>query len=390
MTAVLAGPDDAPRIVESLRAARRVGVDTEFHAERRFVPELYLVQLQVDDGPTWIVDPLHGDLVARIAPALREVPWVVHAGEQDLRVLSVALGGLPDRIDDTQIAAGLLSTHWPAPYAALVEEHLGQKLDKGETLSDWSRRPLTPAQLGYAALDVQLLIPLWDALERRLDALGRTAIAAAACAEARRLAVDPPDDSDAFRSLPAVPALPPAQLLVLQELAAWRLERARATNQPVRAVMADGVLVDLARRQPLSAGSLLANRRLPRGLARDAEELVERIGRARRRPEWAIPAVVRRRTAEWRATQWLQVWAESLGEERSFAAGLVLPRPLIERIVLERPADRPALQPILGWREPLVGDEMQLALEGRIALRLVARDVAREGRPPEDPPRDRS
>jgi ribonuclease D len=385
VTAVLAAADDAPRVVASLRGARRVAIDTEFHAERRFLPELYLVQVQVDAGPTWILDPLHGDLVAQVAEALLAVPWVVHAGEQDLRVLSAALGGLPERVDDTQIAAGLLSDHFPAPYAALVQEHLGRSLEKGETLSDWSRRPLTPAQLEYSALDVQLLLPLWDALEARLAAAGRLDVARAACDEARRAGADGPDDADAYRQLPAAPTLAPSQLLVLQELAIWRLQRARATNQPVRTVLGDGVLVDLARRQPLSTGALLANRRLPRSLARDAAELVERIGRARERPESAIGPVVRRRTAAWRAAGWIQLWAEHDGAARGFAAGLVLPRTVVERIVVEKP-DRDGLRAALGWRDALVGDSLAAALAGNIALNLVDGEVHTSAAPNGDPP----
>jgi ribonuclease D len=374
VTAILAHSGDAGRIAESLRGARRIAIDTEFHAERRYLPELYLVQLHVDrgepGGPTWIVDPLDGDLLARVAPDLLAVPWIVHGGEQDLRVLSVALGGLPDQVDDTQIAAGLLSDHWPAPYASLVEHHLGTTLEKGETLSDWSKRPLTPAQLTYAALDVELLIPLWDRLAARLAERGRTELARRACDEARAVGLDGPDDGEAFRALPVVPTMAPEQLLVLQELAAWRLERARATNQPVRAVLSDGVLMDLARRQPTTTGALLANRRLPRGMARDAPELIERIARARNRPGWAIPKVVRRRTAEWRAAQWLQVWAEDLGAEREFAAGLVLPRPLIERLVLDPPASRDDLSRALGWRDPLLGDDLHRAQRGDVSLSL--------------------
>ncbi|MEQ1564969.1 MAG: HRDC domain-containing protein [Myxococcota bacterium] len=379
MTAILASNDDAARVEASIRGARRIAIDTEFHAERRYVPELYLVQVQVDGGPTWIVDPLGGDLLQRIGPALLSVPWVVHAGEQDLRVLSVALGGLPDHIDDTQLAAGLVSEAYPAAYAALVSEYLGVQVDKGETLSDWSRRPLSASQLSYAALDVQLLLQLWDALAAKLDAAGRTAIAAAACAEARRVGLEGQDDAEAFRSLPAIAALDETQLLVVQELSAWRMERARATNQPPRTILGDGVVVDLARRQPASVGALLANRRLPRSIARDADDLVERIGRARNRPPSAVPPVVRRRTAAWRAAQWVQLWAEAEGAARGFGGGLVAPRHLVEQIVLATPS-RTELAGILGWRDPLIGDGLAAALGGEVSLRLSGSSVRVEGR----------
>lgn len=377
---IVAAPRDADALIESLHGTPRVAIDTEFHAERRFLPELYLVQIQVDGGPTWIVDPFHQELILQIAPALKSVPWVVHAGEQDLRVLEVALGGLTTEVSDTQIAAGLVTPDWPASYASLVERYVGEVLEKGETLSDWSRRPLSPAQLAYAAADVKLLLPLWDALAQDLDRLGRTELARRAFAESLRVAGAPPDDSDAFRTLPAAPALQPAQLLVLQELSSWRNERARATNQPVRTVLSDGVLVDLARRQPATVAALLANRRLPRSIARDAEDLVERIARARQRPEWAVPKVLRKRTPEWRAAQWIQLWADVVGEETRFAGSLALPRPLVERIVLEAHGDRDVLRALLGWRDDLIGEDLHRVLNGAVALSFDGRDVLRGAR----------
>jgi ribonuclease D len=376
----LAGPGDVRTLIQSLQSARRVGVDTEFHAERRFLPELFLVQLRIDAGEaepsTWIVDPRQPQVLSQIGEALRAVPWVVHAGEQDLRVLHDALGGLPSTVLDTQIAAGLVGSHWPAPYAALVQHWLGQTLDKAETLSDWSRRPLTPAQLAYAALDVDLLLLLWDRLEAELKSRGRLELALAACQEARDAADRPPDDSDSFREIAAAAALSPTVLLVLQELAAWRLERARATNQPARAVLSDGALVDLARRQPLTTDSLLSNRRLPRSLAKDAPGLVERIVRASQRPAWAVPRIVRKRTPEWRVTAWLQLLVEAVAEREGFGAGLVVSRALAERLVLEGTSSREELAARLGWRDPLIGDVVYHGLRGELSLAIAGGEVA--------------
>lgn len=377
----LAQKSDIPALVERLKKARRVAVDTEFHAERRFLPELHLVQLKLDtpegeaDEGAIIIDPHQSDVLMGIGEALRSVPWVVHAGEQDLRVLHDALGGLPQTVLDTQIAAGLVTSHWPAPYAALVSQWLGVSLEKGETLSDWSRRPLTPAQLAYAALDVELLLSLWDSLEAELARRGRLEIGRQACQQARDNAASPPDDAESFREIAAAASLQPNVLLVLQELAAWRLERARATNQPIRAVLSDGALVDLARRQPVTAESLLGNRRLPRSLAKDAQELVERIARAAERPAWAIPRLVRKRTPEWRSAAWLQLLGEALGERDAFGAGLVLPRALAERLVLDGPRSREDLKATLGWRDPLLGDAIHAALRGGLALSLDGAEV---------------
>jgi hypothetical protein len=114
---------------------------------------------------------------------------------------------------------------------------------------------------------------------------------------------------------------------------------------------------------------------LPRTLAKDADELVARIARAAQRPEWAIPPLVRKRTPAWRAAAWLQLWAEAIGEERRFAAGLALPRPLVESLILNRPADRAELRARLGWRDALCGDGLLEALDGRAVLTIDADEV---------------
>lgn len=376
----LAGKEDGPELAAMLKRSSRVAIDTEFHAERRFLPELFLVQLKpdIEDAPIWIVDPLQTNILAKIADALLAVPWVVHAGEQDLRVLRDAIGRLPELVFDTQIAAGLVASHWPAPYGGLVSRWLGISLEKGETLSDWSRRPLSAAQLNYAALDVDLLLPLWDRLEVELSAKGRSALARSACDEALEAANNPPDDAESMREIAAASALQPDVLLVLQELSAWRTERARATNQPMRAVLSDGALVDLARRKPLTVDALLANRRLPRSLSKEAPELVERIARAAARPLWAVPKLVRKRTPQWRSTAWLQLFGESLGERLSFGSGLVMPRSLAERLVLDRPKTRDALSEVLDWRDPLLGERLFQALQGEISLAIFSTEVQSE------------
>ncbi|MEM6930872.1 MAG: HRDC domain-containing protein [Myxococcota bacterium] len=361
--------DDVAEIREGLAAADAIAIDTEFHAERRYRPALFLVQLRLPEGDTWIVDPLVDGLVAALAVDLRTPTWILHGGRWDLEILQSALGGLPEQVWDTQIAAGLVATWFPAPYARLVEGYLGGEVDKSATLSDWSRRPLSDQQIAYAASDVAQLHDLWAALWARLEALDRTDLALAACAEARTRAVDGPDPFDAWRRLGAAAALDPQQVGVLQEIAAWRLDRARTINQPERSVLGDAAMIELARRQPLDRAALTANRRLPRSLHKNADPLLERIALAAQRPSVAWPPSVRRRTAEWQAVAFLEVWADALGDEREFAPGLVLSRRVLEDVVLA--TDDEGLRAALGpWRPSLVLPELTDALEGRVSLGL--------------------
>ena len=313
--------------------------------------------------------PLLEGLISGVAEALRQPTWIVHGGRWDMEVLNRALGGLPARILDTQIGAGLCSEWWPAPYVALVRDHLGEEVDKSATLSDWSRRPLTAEQLAYAAADVELLFPLWDAIAAQLADRDRMDLAFGACDEARQRVLDPPDPDTAWRRIAARAALEPVSLTVLQELAAWRQERAVARNQPERSILSDGAMIELAKRRPLTPAALAANRRMPRSVQKSSDELLDRIVRATKRPDWARPRAVRRRTPEWNQVAWLDVWSAALGAQQTFAPALVLPRSLLEDVVL---ASSPgAVADLLaGWRTPLVAQPLEDALAGRVSLTL--------------------
>ncbi len=359
---------DLPELNTRLSEADRIAIDTEFHAERRYMPELYLVQLRIEPGETWLLDPLIEGLIAGVAEALRRPTWILHGGRWDMAVLQRALGGLPEHVWATQIAAGLVTSWFPAPYAALVHDHLGEEVDKSATLSDWSRRPLSEEQLAYAAADVDLLFPLWDTLERKLQARGRLQLAHAACDEALGEIVHPAPPTEAWRGLRARAILAPQQLGVLRSLAAWRRERAIARNQPERTVLSDGSLLELARKQPASKEAITANRRMPRSLQKHADEILERIVEATAHPEtW--PRAVRRRTRAWDAAAWLEVWAAALGNRESFAPGLVLPRSLLEDVVLCEDTQS-ALAHLSSWRSALVDEPLTDALEGRAQLSL--------------------
>lgn len=352
--------------------AERVALDTEFHAERRYLPKLYLVQLRLDDGSTWLVDPERSGHIEALAEPLRTTTWVVHGGLQDMRILRDALGALPETVFDTQVAAALVDEAYPAPFAGLLDTWLGVRIQKLATLSDWSRRPLEARQLGYAAEDVRLLLDLWDRLAAEAHALGRTALVRAACAEARARVVDPPPADLAWRDIRAARVLDPHEAAILQELCAWREQTARALDQPSRFVLADGLLTELSRRRPLTLESLAANRRVSRSLVKKhGEEILDRIRRASQRPEWAWPQPVKANSPAARRTSWLRTWAAASGHANRWAPDFALPRRLAEDLASEPPASRAVLANQLGaWRNTLLGDALWDAVQGRAGLRI--------------------
>lgn len=369
---VLATLEDLPAIRAELRAASRIALDTEFHAERRYLPRLLLVQLHVEGGATWVVDPLVDGLLAGLADELLATPWLVHGGHQDMRLMLDALGGLPEVVLDTQIAAGLVRPDFPAAYVRLVEDLLDVQLDKSATLSDWTRRPLSPEQIRYAARDAELLGPLWDRLAAELQERGRLELAHAACREARDRVADPPADDLLWRDLNGLAHLAPAEAAIAQELVAWREGAAREANHPPRSVISDGLILDLSRRRPFSAERMLDNRRFPRSVAKKlGAELVDVIARAAGRPEWGWPRYVRAGTPEALALQWLCVHAEVIGRDDGFSPRLVLPRERLEDALLANgPLEERVDRALGSWRAAIAGAALADALRGRVHLHL--------------------
>lgn len=149
-----------------------VAVDTERASGYRYSQRAYLVQVRRAGVGTVLIDPVAlDDHVPSLATALTGVEWVVHAASQDLPCLA-DLGMRPTRLFDTELA-GRLAGFERVALGILVERLLGFRLEKGHGAADWSRRPLPRDWLNYAALDVELLIPLRDALEAELASQGK-------------------------------------------------------------------------------------------------------------------------------------------------------------------------------------------------------------------------
>jgi ribonuclease D len=363
----LASHADLPAVRAALAASDRVALDTEFHAERRYLPQLYLVQIKLPTGETWLLDPLDEHALEAIAGSLAHPDWVLHGGQQDLRVLT-PICGRPRRVWDTQIAAALVGHRFPVSFAEISAAWLGVDLDKGETLSDWSRRPLHPEQIAYAAADVADLLTLWDQLADRAHALGHGAALEAACVEAADSALDPPPAE--WRRNPAWQSLEPRSAAALEGLLAWRDRTAALLDQPARQVIPDALLAELARRLPRTRAVLQANRRLSKSLVRDfADDVLAAVHAALALPDDALPRIIRPGSGEAARLAALIGVSEVLSAQRSWAAALVLPRHRLEQLALAPPADRAGVRAALGdWRDDLAGADLAGFMAGSAAL----------------------
>lgn len=238
------------------RRPQRIGLDTEFIRERTYWPQLALVQIAIGDGPPGntatdilLVDPLAPGIAAALVPILTDpsVLKIMHSASEDLVALKHTCSVVPQPLFDTQIAAALSGIAAGAGYQRLVQETLDITLAKGETRSDWLRRPLSPAQLEYAADDVRHLFALHDALDAQLQQLGRDAWLAEDCV--RLVANAERDDLERWPhlSLRSAQYLNAAAQHRLLRLLRWREAHARESDRPRNWILDNELAVLLAR-----------------------------------------------------------------------------------------------------------------------------------------------
>lgn len=226
-----------------------VALDTEFIRERTYYPKLALVQLAVP-GEVLLVDPLAPGVAARLAPMLADpsVTKLMHSASEDLQALLRGCGVVPSPLFDTQVAAAMAGLGAGLSYQKLVEQLCGEVLEKGETRSDWLRRPLSDAQLHYAAEDVRHLHAMHAILHEKLQALGRLEWLASDVARAVRNARDESDDPQPQLSMRNAAGLDADAQRRLRRLLRWRDVEARRSDRPKGWVLDNDVAVAVSRR----------------------------------------------------------------------------------------------------------------------------------------------
>ena len=332
-----------------------LGLDTEFMRERTYYAQLCLLQLGTTELAV-CVDPLAIDSLEPLRPLMRAPALckILHAARQDLEVLAPLLGTVSP-VFDTQVAAALVGFPAQVGYADLVRELLGIDLHKSQTRTDWSRRPLSAAQLDYALDDVRHLPPLRAALEERLGRLGRGAWFEEEMGQigSESLAVEP---EEAWTRIRAFADLDPDRQRLARVLAAWRERRAMQSDRPRGWILPDPALRDLVLQAPRDMAALERLRELPAGIRENSgAQLLEQI-RAAELPA-QLPTLPQRRRPD---QQQLDTVAR-LGEiTRRVAASLaVAPEILATRREMERLAIGERDGALLsGWRRQAIGEEL--------------------------------
>ena len=351
-------------VVAVLGDQAEYALDTEFMAERTYWPRLCLIQVAWRGGVA-LIDPLAVDVTA-LEPVLRsDALLVTHAGGSDLPIVERAVGARPARLFDVQVAAGFVGLGQPS-LAFLVQHFLSRRLDKGDRLTDWSKRPLADTALSYAADDVAHLLDLADAIGERLDALGRRAWAVDECDELRTLSRG--DDPDtAWWRIKGARSLKDEYAGIAQSVAAWRELRARRIDIPARFVLSDLALTAVVSKPPRTADQVLALRGA-NGLKGDAvAELLAAIEAGRALPADAVRRPPRNdeRADRESAVAILAAWAGNVAAAEHLDPKLLATRDDVTNLVYGRPSRLDH-----GWRGELAGAPLRRLLSGETALRI--------------------
>ncbi len=246
-------PAALEKVIAGAAAEPVIAVDTEFHRERTYAPVLGLLQI-AGDGWISLIDPLAVD-VQPLIEVFQTTPIVLHAGDQDLSIFSSQFGVQPANVFDTQIAAGFLGMTSPS-LAVLTEKRLGVRLEKGDQLSDWTRRPLAPTVCNYAAGDVAYLLELQRSLVEELSALGRLEWAREESREATIRAVTEADPTTAWWKLKGARRFRVPAAGIAQEVGVWREARARIKNRNPRSILPDLAYAAIVARKPSNIAEL--------------------------------------------------------------------------------------------------------------------------------------
>lgn len=372
---------------ERLASHRFVTVDTEFLRETTFWPKLCVVQIASPDEAVVVDAVAEGiDLAPFFALMANEkVLKVFHAGRQDIEIVWHLASIIPHPVFDTQVAAMVLGHGDSISYDQLVQRITGQVLDKSLRFTDWSRRPLSAAQVAYAEADVTHLRDVFLKLDADLQKRGR----ADWVGEEMAVLTSP----DTYRQEPERAwerlrsrARKPKDLAVLMEIAAWREREAQARDIPRSRILKDDVIAEIISQHPNSVERLGQLRSIPKGFERSraGEQIVEAVKAGLARDPKTLPRIERDKPLSNGASatvELLKVLLRMTSEQHGVAAKVIATTDDLEQIASD---ETPDVQALHGWRRELFGERALALKSGRLALamqrgRVIALDRPGEG-----------
>jgi ribonuclease D len=374
----LTSSEELAALCERLRQEPFVTVDTEFMRERTYWPELCVVQLAGREEVAVVDAQAEGMDLAPLGELLADpaVVKVFHAARQDVEIFLLRFGAVPTPLFDTQVAAMVAGFGDQASYDSLVRALAGASIDKAHRFSDWSARPLSAAQIAYAAADVTHLRQVYLRLREKLLNEGRLDWVAQemdALLEPSTYITEP---SEAWERLK--PKTSNRRFLgVLKAAAAWREAEAQRINIPRGRLVKDETLLEVAASAPETAEQLARARGISEGFARgkSGAGLLAAIADAKALPEEAMPLPLEARKgagASPALVALLKVLLAAAAEAHHVAPRLIADTEDLERLAAEAEPDLRCLQ---GWRREVFGADALALKQGRLALGVAGRRV---------------
>ncbi len=347
-------------------------VDTEFHRETTYWPELCLIQASAP-GVEAMIDPMAEDL--DIGPFLNLIAAdnrikVFHAARQDLEIFNRLIGHPPGPIFDTQIAAMALGYGDSISYDNLIQRVLRRHIDKSSQFTDWMRRPLSQKQLVYALGDVTHLRDAYLRMQEELEKQGRMAWVREEMADLEDPAKYDTDPANAWQRLKLrKPKKDYAAIVVA--VAAWRESLAQELDKPRRRILKDDAIQEIASQKPRSEAEFSQLRAVPNGFIRSkhGQSLIEAVEDAIANPDAYAPELEKRvQNAQIPAgaPELLKVLLKHVSDEYNVVPRLIANAADIDRIARgETSEDIAAMH---GWRYEIFGQKAKALLNGKLAV----------------------
>ena len=360
--------DQLTALCGRIEQATWLALDTEFLREKTYYPKFCLLQIAT---PEWVacVDPLALPNLDALFAAIYnpKIVKVFHSCHQDLEIFFHLNGKVPGPLFDTQSAAPLLGFQDNPGYAMLVSSLLNINLNKAHTRADWSKRPLTQAEIQYAADDVIYLCRVYQIILQKLDHLGRTEWLKQDFAELENPGNYKVEPQMAWLKIRGKNKLTGKQLSIVQTLAEWREATAQNENRPKSWLLRDELIFDMAKLQPETTAELSAIRGInERTVQRYGNKLCELIALAKTKDP--IPLYEKNRSNK-KSQQHeaildiLTALVRIRAEENALNPTILATRKDLENLLFNDEEDCPLLH---GWRYSMAGKELVGLLKGEL------------------------